>query len=66
MAGRLLDSHQEIVPLPSVERAVKEIALSLERLTRTIDENPSIHHLFNDVELHAARRAVQNYRKLKG
>lgn len=58
-------SHHEIRPLPSEERAVEELFGSLVRLTRAIDEHPSIHHLFNDVELHAARRAVSNYQRIK-
>jgi hypothetical protein len=65
MSGRVLDSHLEIQPLPSMERAIEELFVTLARLVRTIDENPLIHHLFNDVELHAARRAVSNYQHIK-
>jgi hypothetical protein len=65
MSGRVLDSHLEIQPLPSMERAVEEMFVTLTMLVRTIDENPSIHPLFNDVELHAARRAISNYQRLK-
>ena len=64
MSGRVLDSHLEIQPLPSMERAVEELFVTLTRVTKVIDENPSIHHLFNDVELHAARRAVSNYQRI--
>jgi hypothetical protein len=64
MRGRVLDSHLEVQPLPSMARAVEELFVTLARLTEVIDENPSIHHLFNDVELHAARRAVSNYRRV--
>ena len=65
MPGRVLDSHNEIQPLPSKERAIEELFVTLARLTEVIDEHPSIHHLFDDVELHAARRAVSNYQLVK-
>jgi hypothetical protein len=64
MSGRVLDSHLEIQPLPSMGRAVEELFVTLTMLVRTIEENPSIHHLFNDVELHAARRAISNYQRI--
>ena len=48
-------------PHPSKETAAEELVRSLANLTKVIDENPSIHHLFKEADLAAARRAIRDY-----
>jgi hypothetical protein len=56
-----VNSRFVVNPHPSKETAAEELVRSLANLTKVIDENPSIHHLFNDVDLRAAHKAIRDY-----